>query len=75
MKSTESFDGVAILLLLYEHRLHSTTPDDAVSDSAQPTAASDSTQSPQLELTLEELAAYDGKDGNPAYVAVEAHYM
>jgi len=25
---------------------------------------------PQLELTLEELAAYDGKDGNPAYIAV-----
>lgn len=26
---------------------------------------------PQLELTLEELAAYDGKDGNPAYIAVD----
>lgn len=25
----------------------------------------------QLELTLEELAAYNGKDGNPAYIAVE----
>ena len=26
---------------------------------------------PQLELTLEELAEYDGKDGNPAYIAVD----
>jgi len=25
----------------------------------------------ELELTLEELAVYNGKDGNPAYVAVE----
>lgn len=25
----------------------------------------------ELELTLEELEAYNGKDGNPAYVAVE----
>lgn len=27
--------------------------------------------SPQLELTLEELAAYNGKEGKPAYVAVD----
>ena len=25
----------------------------------------------ELELTLEELAAYNGKDGNPAYIAVD----
>ncbi len=30
-----------------------------------------STESPQLELTLEELASYNGKDGNPAYIAVD----
>lgn len=63
--------AVAILLLLMSTGCTPQPPTTAASDSAQPTAASDSTQSPQLELTLEELAAYDGKDGNPAYVAVE----
>lgn len=33
--------------------------------------APNATEPPQLELTLEELAAYNGKDGNPAYVAVD----
>lgn len=63
--------AVAILLLFMSTGCTPQPPTTAASDSAQPTAASDSTQSPQLELTLEELAAYDGKDGNPAYVAVE----
>ena len=26
---------------------------------------------PQLELTLEELAEYNGKDGSPAYIAID----
>lgn len=31
----------------------------------------DSGKESQLELTLEELTAYNGKNGNPAYVAVD----
>lgn len=39
----------------------------------QPTEdkASASPQTEQIELTLQELAAYNGKDGNPAYIAVD----
>ena len=33
--------------------------------------ATTGTETGALELTLEELAAYDGKNGNPAYVAVD----
>lgn len=36
-----------------------------------PPAASPSASQEQLVLTLEELAAYNGKDGNPAYIAVD----
>ena len=35
------------------------------------TVATDGTQATELELTLEELATYNGKDGKPAYVAVD----
>ncbi len=38
---------------------------------AQQLPADDGSDSPQLELTLAELAAYDGKNGNPAYIAVD----
>ena len=38
---------------------------------AQQSATIAPTQSTQLELTLEELAEYNGKDGKPAYVAVD----
>jgi len=34
-------------------------------------AATEAAAPAQLELTLEELAAYNGKDGKPAYVAVK----
>lgn len=39
----------------------------AMSDASDATA----TDSTMLELTLEELKQYDGKNGNPAYVAVD----
>ncbi len=45
----------------------------AATATASPTA-SPTVQSPasgQLELTIEELAAYDGKNGQPAYIAVD----
>lgn len=35
------------------------------------TASTDAAVTQELELTLEELAKYDGKDGRPAYVAVD----
>lgn len=62
MKKRSMIIAVAALLLLA-----------GVACAQQPPAgsASDATEAPQLELTLEELAAYDGKDGNPAYVAVD----
>lgn len=36
----------------------------------QPSSTTDETVS-KLELTVEELAQYNGKDGNPAYIAVD----
>jgi len=45
----------------------STTSDAAATDSATADAAADG----MLELTLEELKQFDGKNGNPAYVAVD----
>jgi predicted heme/steroid binding protein len=55
-----------------------TTPAEATATAeavatAEATVAAESTAeaSGQLELTIEELAAYDGKNGNPAYVAVD----
>lgn len=54
--------AVAILLLLMSPGCTPQPPANATPDSSQ---------SPQLELTLQELAAYDGKDGNPAYIAVD----
>ena len=46
--------------------------DAAATDAAAETdAAAATTQSAGLELTLAELAQYNGKDGNPAYVAVD----
>lgn len=50
---------VVILLLLMNIGCTRQSPADGASDS------------PQLELTLEELSAYNGKDGNPAYVCVD----
>ena len=38
-------------------------------DTAEPAAAD--TTSDELVLTLDELAQYDGQDGNPAYIAVD----
>jgi len=37
----------------------------------QPIESTPSSESVGLELTLQELAAYNGKDGNPAYIAVD----
>ncbi len=37
---------------------------------AQTPTAADTTDS-QLELTVDELAQYNGKDGNPAYIAID----
>lgn len=46
-----------------------------LSGCAQDTSTGDTSDSqesePQLELTLEELSEYDGKDGAPAYIAVD----
>ena len=41
------------------------------SPKAAENAAPNPSDNPQLELTLEELATYNGKDGNPAYIAVD----
>lgn len=38
---------------------------------AAPATTQPGTQTTELELTLEELAKYDGKNGQPAYVAVD----
>ena len=62
----------AALLLLIFTLLFTITA--CTQPAAQPKATATPTQSAenvQLELTLEELAAYNGKDGKPAYVAVD----
>jgi predicted heme/steroid binding protein len=47
-------------------------PSDSEGDPVEEETSSDeSTEEVMLELTLEELSEYDGKDGNRAYVAVE----
>lgn len=38
---------------------------------AQSASTASATDSAMLELTLDQLKAYDGKNGNPAYVAVD----
>lgn len=46
------------------------TPTAAPEATATPDPAAAPGEAPALELTAEELAAYDGKDGRKAYVAV-----
>lgn len=41
------------------------------SSSATAAPSPTGTESPELVLTLDELAKYDGKNGNPAYIAVD----
>ncbi len=42
-----------------------------VENTVEVPASGTDTETAQLELTLEELAEYDGKDGRPAYVAID----
>lgn len=48
-----------------------TTAVAEATDSAASSDATETTEDTGLQLTLEELAQYDGKNGNPAYVAVD----
>lgn len=48
-----------------------TTPAEVTAEATVEATATAGTEAGALELTLEELAAYDGKNGNPAYVAVD----
>ena len=45
--------------------------DATTTDSASATATADAAANGTLELTLDQLKQYDGKNGNPAYVAVD----
>ncbi len=45
--------------------------DATTTDSASATATTDAAANGTLELTLDQLKQYDGKNGNPAYVAVD----
>ncbi len=49
----------------------SATSAPAASDNASSAAATPSAANGTLELTLDQLKQYDGKNGNPAYVAVD----
>jgi predicted heme/steroid binding protein len=69
------FAAIALLLALTSCA-SGTSADNASQNSATQApataaATSDATQSGMLELTLEQLKQYDGKNGNPAYVAVD----
>lgn len=52
---------------------HSTTAakTEAAATEAVEAATTEAAQDEELVLTLEELSQYNGKDGNPAYIAVE----
>ena len=45
--------------------------DATTTDSGSATATADAAANGTLELTLDQLKQYDGKNGNPAYVAVD----
>lgn len=45
--------------------------DNAAASTTSDTAAADAAANGTLELTLDQLKQYDGKNGNPAYVAVD----
>lgn len=45
--------------------------DNAAASTASDSAATDAAANGTLELTLDQLKQYDGKNGNPAYVAVD----
>ncbi len=64
---------VALLALAAACAQQTEPADTAVSeDAVQSETVSDAAEEPaMLELTLEELAQYNGKNGNPAYVAVD----
>lgn len=48
-----------------------TEDEGSVDGTATATPSEDETNGSELELTLDELATYNGKDGQPAYVAVD----
>ena len=54
-----------VLMILAACGEGGTAPAPAPSDTTTETVAA------KLELTIDELAQYNGKDGNPAYIAVE----
>jgi predicted heme/steroid binding protein len=65
-----------ILSLLIFVSCQSSEPSDTdsepvVEEEEEETTTNDEASDVMLELTLEELSEYDGKDGNRAYVAVE----
>ena len=60
-------DSAAAPAMAADSAAASATDDAAAGDSTAKDAAANGT----LELTLEELKQYDGKNGNPAYVAVD----
>jgi len=49
----------------------SAASDATTTDSGSATATADAAANGTLELTLDQLKQYDGKNGNPAYVAVD----
>jgi predicted heme/steroid binding protein len=60
-------DAVAATAAVTDSTAASASSDTAATDSATADAAANGT----LELTLDELKQFDGKNGNPAYVAVD----
>lgn len=71
MKRIIAIIAVAALLLTAASCAAGTPAESAVQEPTATEAAADATESTMLELTLEELKQYDGKNGNPAYVAVD----
>lgn len=74
MKRSLFILAAVLALALFAVGCSPVATDAAAATASTTAAASDTTgsaDSGMLELTLEELKQYDGKNGNPAYVAVD----
>ncbi len=71
MKRIIAILAVTALMLTAASCVAGAPAQSTVEQPAATAAAADATESTMLELTLDELKQYDGKNGNPAYVAVD----
>ena len=69
--SGSTSEAVTATAAVNDSATSSAANDVTTTDSASATATADAAANGTLELTLDQLKQYDGKNGNPAYVAVD----